>query len=475
MKKTVFSFILILAFMAVKAQDVPQTKPVVKSVIYVPQALPPSNPTIGEKYLSANGNYYRWDGSAWIIDVVGGTNDASELTTGVLPDARVQESNVTQHQESLSITESQISDLNHTVDTKLSNSEVEAAYNAQVPVVTQGIAETGSSTSIYRWTPQMINHAIQALAPASGSTQNLSQVLIEGADAGGTAITNLGEPSNGTDAATVNYVNASEIDTDGINKTADFTLSDMDIQAGVLNIQTNDSIVVTINSGLTETGFVKMIVEGTGFVAVEQGTITTLNGDYKSQSGEGETLGLRIKSNTEAVVLDPSVLLAYTPVAGETLGPELWTTESAGNGNTNADSTAGFQVLGTSGTMASVSDGGAGFIIQGTAGDGNDDYIRFFNNATTNALVNGSTYRFEIRARYVTLNAGTAKIDNWQGVVTSPDITLTNTLAPYTVDVTLNAPGTTFDGRFYMSRGFTGAGAVDNVIEVIIDSVKEVL
>jgi hypothetical protein len=40
---------------------------------------------------------------------------ATVLTSGVLADARVQESNVTQHQAALSITESQISDLNHAV------------------------------------------------------------------------------------------------------------------------------------------------------------------------------------------------------------------------------------------------------------------------------------------------------------------------------------------------------------------------
>ena len=39
------------------------------------------------------------------------TTNAADLTEGVLADARVQESNVTQHQAALSITESQISDL----------------------------------------------------------------------------------------------------------------------------------------------------------------------------------------------------------------------------------------------------------------------------------------------------------------------------------------------------------------------------
>lgn len=45
------------------------------------------------------------------------TTDASELITGVLADDRVQESNVTQHEGALSITESQISDLGSYLET----------------------------------------------------------------------------------------------------------------------------------------------------------------------------------------------------------------------------------------------------------------------------------------------------------------------------------------------------------------------
>lgn len=47
------------------------------------------------------------------------TTDASELVSGTLPDARIQQSGVTQHQAALTITESQISDLSHTDNTKL--------------------------------------------------------------------------------------------------------------------------------------------------------------------------------------------------------------------------------------------------------------------------------------------------------------------------------------------------------------------
>jgi hypothetical protein len=47
-------------------------------------------------------------------------------------------------------------------------SEIETAYNSQVAVVSQVDAETGTSTTVGRWTPQRVAQAIAALAP-SGS------------------------------------------------------------------------------------------------------------------------------------------------------------------------------------------------------------------------------------------------------------------------------------------------------------------
>lgn len=42
-------------------------------------------------------------------------------------------------------------------------------YNSSVEVVSQSAAETGASADVYRWTPERINQAIQALAPAGSS------------------------------------------------------------------------------------------------------------------------------------------------------------------------------------------------------------------------------------------------------------------------------------------------------------------
>ena len=76
-----------------------------------------------------------------IIDVsslVGGgsaTTNAADLTSGVLANGRVQETNVTQHEGALSITESQISDLSHTIDTKNSQAETKANVDAEYPAI----------------------------------------------------------------------------------------------------------------------------------------------------------------------------------------------------------------------------------------------------------------------------------------------------------------------------------------------------
>lgn len=56
------------------------------------------------------------------------------------------------------------------IDTKLSDSEVETAYNNQVPIVPQLDAEAGTSTTPQRWTPERVKQAIDALAPGTPYT-----------------------------------------------------------------------------------------------------------------------------------------------------------------------------------------------------------------------------------------------------------------------------------------------------------------
>lgn len=70
----------------------------------------------------ASGELLKWNGSAWInntlaeagIAATSHSHATTDITSGTFADARIAESNVTQHQAALTITESQISDLSHT-------------------------------------------------------------------------------------------------------------------------------------------------------------------------------------------------------------------------------------------------------------------------------------------------------------------------------------------------------------------------
>lgn len=69
-----------------------------------------------------SGEILKWTGAAWINNTLAEAGIAAashihattDITSGTFADARIAESNVTQHQAALTITESQISDLDHT-------------------------------------------------------------------------------------------------------------------------------------------------------------------------------------------------------------------------------------------------------------------------------------------------------------------------------------------------------------------------
>lgn len=51
----------------------------------------------------------------------------------------------------------------------MTDEQVETAYNNQVSIVSQAIAEAGTSTTVHRWTPERVRQAIEALAPSQNS------------------------------------------------------------------------------------------------------------------------------------------------------------------------------------------------------------------------------------------------------------------------------------------------------------------
>ncbi|NJB36395.1 SGNH/GDSL hydrolase family protein [Croceivirga sp. JEA036] len=82
MKKLVAILVFTVSLYA--TAQVPGTRPIIKSAIYLPQATAPANPMVGEKYLSTDGQYYRFTGAEWVVDVIGGADQTITLANNVL-------------------------------------------------------------------------------------------------------------------------------------------------------------------------------------------------------------------------------------------------------------------------------------------------------------------------------------------------------------------------------------------------------
>lgn len=64
--------------------------------------------------------------------------------------------------------QSKLSGIESNATADQSDAEIETAYNNQVGVVSQGVAEAGVSTTVYRWTPLRVAQAIAALSGGGG-------------------------------------------------------------------------------------------------------------------------------------------------------------------------------------------------------------------------------------------------------------------------------------------------------------------
>jgi hypothetical protein len=127
-----------------------------------------------------------------------------------------------------------------------SDSEIETAYNNQVSVVSQAIAEAGTSTTVYRWTPLRVAQAIAAL-----ETSGTSYTDEEAQDAVGTILTDSSEIDftydDGTPSITASLI-AGSIDETKLDTSvnASLDLADSAIQPGDnISSLTNDSGFIT--------------------------------------------------------------------------------------------------------------------------------------------------------------------------------------------------------------------------------------
>jgi len=109
---------------------------------------------------------------------------AASLLTGLIADARVAQSNVTQHQAALAITESQISDLGsyaasshtHTLSdisdagALAAEDDITQSQISDLPALASTLeAEAGTETGERRWSPERIAEAVAALGGGGGN------------------------------------------------------------------------------------------------------------------------------------------------------------------------------------------------------------------------------------------------------------------------------------------------------------------
>ena len=117
------------------------------------------------------------------------THAAADVSSGTFADARIAQTSITQHEAAITVTVSQIGDIN-TGDNLLMTAaerskltgveagatadqtagEIQTAYDSQVSVVSQAEAEAGTATTARRWTAQRVSQAIAALAPGGGAS-----------------------------------------------------------------------------------------------------------------------------------------------------------------------------------------------------------------------------------------------------------------------------------------------------------------
>ena len=130
---------------------------------------------------STSGDMKVWNSSAWEVAYVpsGGylasANDLSDVASvptsvanlGLTIGTNVQAYSAVLAGTTASYTtaeETKLAGVEASATADQTNAEIETAYNAQVPVVSQAVAEAGTATTVSRWTPQRVSQAIAALA-----------------------------------------------------------------------------------------------------------------------------------------------------------------------------------------------------------------------------------------------------------------------------------------------------------------------
>jgi hypothetical protein len=341
------------------------------------------------------GEIIKWDGTNWINNTLAEAgiaadshvHDTADVTTGTFADARIAASNVTQHQAALSVTESQISDLqsysltshNHTLD-GLSNTTITTIAAGEIikwdgaAWINNTLAEAGAAaTSHVHDTADVTTGTFaDARIAATNVTQHVASIdhdsllnfvaaehLDWSADLGATNL----HVNNITAAGVTQHQAALSVTESQISDLQSYLLDTTDTFTGTMTVTGDlqvDNININGNNITTTTGNITIDPAGAGTTTITgdlivDGTTTTTNsnevniGDailtlnYNEAGTPSQNAGIEIERGTSANV---QFLWNETTDAWEADGNRLLTTADEGTGNgLDADTLDGLDSL----------------------------------------------------------------------------------------------------------------------------------
>lgn len=187
--------ILMLLTTSIFYAQVPGTNPVLKSTTHVAQGIAPINPSINQRYLNTNGNYYRYYNGIWNLD-----NYVSQTLLDKVDTNEVDVSSALQNNASnLTLIQGNRSDIDDNITnisnltTAQSNQETRITNNESVVEALEGgtanqiLAKASSTDHSYSWIDLPatggsggISNIIEDLTPELGGNLSLNSKLITG-------------------------------------------------------------------------------------------------------------------------------------------------------------------------------------------------------------------------------------------------------------------------------------------------------